>query len=108
MNDWNKSIEGNETKPQPDSKQQLGDTGIQSIRGVPPLSTEAKGTIIDISHLPIEQRRGAVADFQKTKEGRQAAELNGGVMRDRKGVYFADSDGYTHEIPYEEAEKDEK
>jgi hypothetical protein len=108
MSDWKEPIEDNETKPQLDSKQQLGETGIQSIRGVPPLSTEAKGTIIDISHLPVEQRPGAVADFHKTKEGRQAGELNGGVMRDGKGVYYTDADGHTHEIPYEEEEKVEK
>jgi hypothetical protein len=108
MSDWKEPTEDNETKLQLDSKQQLNETGIQSIRGVPPLSTEALGTIIDIRHLPVEQRPAAVADFQKTKEARQAAEFNGGVMRDGKGVYFVDTDGYTHEIPYMEDEKDEK
>lgn len=106
MSDWKETAESKESQLPLGTKPQLNETGKQSIRGVPPLSTEAKGRIIDIGHLPVDKRPQAVADFMTSKEGKQAGEYNGGVMRDGKGVYFEDADGHTHEISYEE-KKDE-
>jgi hypothetical protein len=104
MSDWKETAEDKETQPPSDAKAQLSETGKQSIRGS--LSTEAQGRIIDIGHLPVDKRPQAVADFRTSKEGKQAGDLYGGVMRDGKGVYFDDPDGHKHEIPYEE-KKDE-
>jgi hypothetical protein len=108
MNDWKETQDTGETKPQPDAKPTFGETGKQSMQGpeVPPLTTEAKGDIIDIRHLPVDQRPQAVADFRNSKAGKQAGDLNSGVMRDGKGVYFDDADGRRYEIPYEEDKKD--
>lgn len=54
--------------------------------------------------MPLEDRRQAVADFHKTKAGRQAGELNGGVMDGGKGVFFRDADGNQYDIHYQEDE----
>lgn len=103
MSDWKETPENKKNESSADA---LSETGKKSISGVPPLSTEAKGRIIDIGHLPVDKRPQAVSDFMTSKEGKKAGEYNGGVMRDGKGVYFEDTDGHTHEIPYEE-KKDE-
>jgi hypothetical protein len=71
---------------------------------VPPLGDEVKLRIHEIQRLPVEQRQQAVADFQHTKAGRQAGELNSGVMAGGKGVYFRDADGNQYDILYEENE----
>jgi hypothetical protein len=108
MSDYKETPEAEDIEPR---QNELNMDRIQgSMQGretiIPPLSDDAKSKIYEIQALPVEQRRQAVADFHKTNAGKQAGELNGGVMGGGKGVFFRDADGNQHDILYEEDETD--
>ncbi len=92
----------------PPSSEKLGDTGRSSMQGdvsYPPLSDYMKLQIAEINRLPPEERAEAVARLNVTKEGREAAENSGGILRDGKGVFFGDESGEIRTIRYDDEEE---